>query len=323
MSESASRLTAPDLGPLPVCLCVCVPARNEGERIATLLEAIAAQSWPGIIPVSIAINNTTDDSLEKIGEARTRHAGRLDIRAVVTEFPAALAHAGSARRFAMTEGLRSLSSLEAGILVSTDADARPPVEWLSNIVAAFGRGADLVGGKIIIDEEREPLPKSVSELRRTWDDYWSKVREIEDSIDPRIWDPAPRHGDHTGASLAIRADLYLACGGVPLLATGEDRALVDAAVAMGGRLAHPADVHVRVSPRTDGRAEGGMAAGMRDLFKAAELKNPLMAPAFDHWIERATWRKSLRQRPDGGASIAHHEARLPPMPHDMQLGTGQ
>ncbi|CAM5274736.1 glycosyltransferase [Sphingobium scionense] len=319
MAEPAPRLASPEFGTSPVSLCVCVPARNEGERIATLLEAIAAQSWPGIICVSIAVNNTTDDSLERIGEARTRHAGRLDIRAVVAEFPAALAHAGSARRLAMTEGLRSLSSFEAGILVSTDADVRPPVDWLSNIVAAFGRGADLVGGKIVIDEENEPLPPSVTELRWAWDDYWSKVREIEDRIDPLIWDPAPRHGDHTGASLAIRANLYLACGGVPLLPTGEDRALVQAAVAMGGRLAHPADVYVRVSPRTDGRAEGGMAVGMRALFKAAESKNPPMAPAFDHWIERATWRKSMRQRADGGANIAHHEACLPPMPHDMQL----
>ncbi|SER56847.1 glycosyltransferase [Sphingobium sp. YR768] len=323
MAEPAHRLASLDCGTSPVSLCVCVPARNEGERIATLLDAIAVQSWPGIICVSIAVNNTTDDSLERIGEARTRHAGRLDIRAVVAEFPAALAHAGSARRLAMTEGLRSLSSLEAGILVSTDADVRPPVDWLSNIATAFGRGADLVGGRIVIDEENEPLPPSVTQLQRAWDEYWSKVREIEDRIDPVIWDPAPRHGDHTGASLAIRAALYLACGGVPLLATGEDRALVQAAVAMGGRLAHPADVYVRVSPRTDGRAEGGMAAGMRALFKAAESKNPPMAPAFDHWIERATWRKSMRQRADGGANIAHHEACLPPMPHDMQLEAGR
>jgi cellulose synthase/poly-beta-1,6-N-acetylglucosamine synthase-like glycosyltransferase len=323
MSEPASPLASPKFGTSRLSLCVCVPARNEGERIATLLEAIAAQSWPGIICVSIAVNNTTDDSLEKIGAARTRHAGRLDIRAVVAEFPTALAHAGSARRLAMTEGLRSLSSLESGILVSTDADARPPVEWLSNIAAAFGRGADLVGGKIVIDEEHEPLPPSVAKVRQAWDDYWSKVREIEDRIDPLIWDPAPRHGDHTGASLAIRADLYLACGGVPLLATGEDRALVQAAVAMGGRLAHPADVYVRVSPRTDGRAEGGMAAGMRALFTAAEAGILPTAPAFDHWIKRATWRKSMRQRPDGAVSIAHHEACLPPMPHDMRLEAGR
>lgn len=323
MFERLSRHAMTARGASPLSLCVCVPARNEGDRLPILLDAIAAQSWPGIICVSIAVNNTTDDSVEEISQARVRHADRLDIRAVVTEFPTALAHAGSARRLAMTEGLRCLSSLDTGILVSTDADVRPPPEWLTNIAAAFSRGADLVGGRIVIDEEREPLPQGAATLRQVWDDYWSKVRVIEDRIDPIAWDPAPRHGDHTGASLAIRADLYLACGGVPLLPTGEDCALVQAAVAMGGRLAHPADVYVRVSPRTDGRAEGGMAAAMRALYDAAEMKSAPMAPAFAHWVARATWRKSMRQHPDGHASIAQDEAGLPPMPHDMRLEAGQ
>ncbi|MDF0541424.1 glycosyltransferase family A protein [Sphingobium sp. H39-3-25] len=319
MSEQAPRLALPELGASPLSLCICIPARDEGDRLATLLEAIAAQSWPGMICVSIAVNNTTDDSLEKISKAQMRYADRLNIRVVTADFPEALAHAGSARRLAMTEGLCCLSSLDAGILISTDADARPPPDWLSNIAAAFGRGADLVGGKIVIDEEREPLPPAVAQRRRAWDRYWSKVREIEDRIDPIDWDPAPRHGDHTGASLAIRADLYLACGGVPLLPTGEDRALVQAAVAIGGRLAHPVDVHVRVSSRTDGRAEGGMAASMRELYQAIQTRTTAMAPAFEHWVDRATWRKSMRQKPDGQAYIARHEDALPPMPHDMRL----
>lgn len=323
MSEQASRLASPELGASSVSLCVCVPARNEGDRLTKFLEAIAAQSWPCIISVSIAVNNTTDDSLEKIAQARVLYADRLDIRVITADFPKVLAHAGSARRLAMTEGLRCLSSLETGILVSTDADVRPPPDWLSNIAAAFQRGADLVGGQIVIDEEREPLPVAVARLRRAWDHYWSKVREIEDHIDPLDWDPAPRHGDHTGASLAIRANLYLACGGVPLLPTGEDRALVQAAVAMGGRLAHPPDVYVWVSPRIDGRAEGGMAASMQELFEATQTRTAMMAPAFEHWVERATWRKFMRRRPYGHADIAHHEACLPPMPHDMRLEVGQ
>lgn len=319
MSERSPRLASAESDAAPTSLCICIPTRNEGDRLAPLLAAIAAQSWPGVICVSIAVNNTTDDSLEKIAQARALHAHRLDIRVVMADFPEALAHAGSARRLAMSEGLRCLSSLEDGLLVSTDADVRPPRDWLRNIAAAFARGADVVGGKIVIDEDQQPLPPAVAVMRRAWDDYWSKVREIEDRIDPIEWDPAPRHGDHTGASLAIRADLYLACGGVPLLPTGEDCALVRAAVAMGGRLAHPADVYVLASPRTDGRAEGGMAAAMRALFEAAERAIAPMVPAFEHWIERASWRKSMRQRPDGHALIAHHEARLPPMPHDMRL----
>ncbi|MEC3912437.1 glycosyltransferase [Sphingobium sp. CR2-8] len=319
MSEPFQRAVGAEIAALPIVFCICVPARDEADRLPLLLDAIAGQDWPGTICVSVAVNNSTDDSLGAIAAARARHADRLDIRVSVADFPAELAHAGSARRLAMSEGMRCLPDLDSGVLVSTDADARPPAGWLRAIAAAFARGADLVGGKIVIDEEREPLPQAVARLRSAWDGYWAQVRAIEDRIDPVAWDPAPRHGDHTGASLAIRAKLYLACGGVPIMPTGEDLALVRAAVAMGGRLAHPADVHVRVSPRTEGRAEGGMAAAMRDMFQAAEDMRVPMAPAFHHWEARATWRRHMRARPDGDADIARQEPLLPPMVHDMPL----
>lgn len=306
----------------PADLCICVPARNEAERLPAFFNAIAEQDWPETIRISIAVNNTSDRSREVIAAAQTRHAERLNIHMVSQDFLPEFAHAGSARRLAMTEGLRHLSSVENGILVSTDADARPPAQWLRNIAAAMDRGADLVGGKIIIDEDREPLPDAVARLRYAWDRYWAKVRDIEDAIDPISWDPAPRHGDHTGASLAIRAEIYLACGGVPIVATGEDLALVNAAVALGARLSHPADVTIRVSPRTDGRAEGGMATAMKQLFAGAQDATAPMAPAFAHWRARADWRKRLRDSVDGQAHIVRQEAALPPMPHDMPLEDG-
>lgn len=306
-----------------IALCVCVPARDEAARLPALLEAIAAQDWAGPITVAIAVNNTTDDSLYRIAAAQSLHAGRLDIRVATAEFPPELAHAGSARRLAMSEGLCHLADIRTGVLVSTDADARPPANWLRAIAAAFARGADLVGGKIVIDEEREPLPEAVARLRRTWDRYWADVRDIEDRIDPIAWDPAPRHGDHTGASLAIGAELYIACGGVPLVPTGEDLALVRAAVTMGGRLAHPADVYVRVSPRVTGRAEGGMAEAMRQLFRSVQVSGLPTAPAFRHWAARAAWRRQMRTYPDGLTRIARDEPFLPAMPNDMQLDVGQ
>jgi glycosyltransferase involved in cell wall biosynthesis len=299
-------------------LCVCVPARNEADRLPVLLDALAGQSWKPAISVSIAVNNSTDNSLAVIEKARRRHAGRLDMHFECVEFPPHLAHAGSARRLAMENGLARLPRAGRGVLVSTDADASPPADWLVGIVRAIGRGADIVGGRIEIDPG-EPLPPAVNRLRETWDRYWQRVRAIEDYIDPRPWDQPPRHGDHTGASLAITADLYARCGGVPLLASGEDLGLVTAALAHGGRLAHPADVFTFVSPRLEGRAIAGMAAAIQELFDLASRDEAARAPAFSHWQKRAIWRRRLRTRPDGGAMIAMAEPRLPPMPHDMVL----
>jgi cellulose synthase/poly-beta-1,6-N-acetylglucosamine synthase-like glycosyltransferase len=303
-----------------IVLCVCVPARNEADRLPHLLDALAAQDWPGLIPVSIAINNTTDHSLDVIAAARDRYAGRLDLHVAQADFAPYLAHAGSARRLAMDAGLAVLQGLDETALVSTDADARPPRDWLDNIDMALMNGADLVGGRIDIDPD-EALPAPVRRLRDMWDRYWQTVRAIEDAIDPISWDPAPRHGDHTGASLAIRTNVYRACGGVPLLSTGEDRALVAAAIGTGAKLVHPANLFTHVSPRLDGRAIGGMATAMQQLFTFAENEARPMAPAFEHWEVRATWRQRLRVRPAGHALIARREPLLPPMPHDMALET--
>lgn len=311
-----------DAEPVPaMTLCVCVPARNEAERLPVLLDALAAQDWPTPVMVSIGINNTTDNSLNVIGAAQRRHGDRLDIAVVSADFTPDLAHAGSARRLAMDAGLARIAMATYGVLISTDADSRPPADWLRNMAAALDRGADLVGGRIDIDGQ-EPLPPPVLALRAAWDGYWNAVRAIEDAIDPLPWDPAPRHGDHTGASLAIRAEVYRACGGVPLLATGEDRALVMAALVIGARLAHPADVRIAVSPRLEGRAQGGMASAMQQLYQVAEDGGRPLAPAFEHWRERAMWRKGLRARADGHALIARREPLLPPMPHDMALEIG-
>lgn len=318
IGAGAARTSLVHAGMLP---CVCVPARNEAARLPVLLNALAAQDWPARIAICIGINNTTDDSLALIDAARIRHADRLDLRVTQAHFPPEHAHAGSARRLAMDCGLALLGDHQDAVLVSTDADTRPPEGWLSAIAAAFARGADVVGGRLDIDPA-EPLPGPVRRLRNAWDRYWSQVRAIEDAIDPQPWDPAPRHGDHTGASLAIRASVYSACGGVPLLATGEDRALVAAAAGIGARIVHPADVYTYVSPRIEGRADGGMAAAMQALIDTAERGIVPMAPSFEQWRARASWRRDLRARPGGDALIARQEPLLPPMPADMALEVG-
>lgn len=283
-----------------------------------LLRAIAAQDFAGEIPVAIVVNNTTDNSLEVLDRCRAGYFGRLAIDVTVIRFAPGDAHAGSARRFAMDRGAQLLANDDNAILISTDADARPPTHWLTSIAAGVGRGADLVGGRITIDPD-EPLPMHAARLREALDRYWQQVRAIEDAIDPVDWDLPPRHGDHTGASLAITLRAYRASGGVPRIASGEDRGLVMAALACGARLAHPHDVWVHVSPRCEGRAAGGMAEAMARLVAASANDGPILMPDFDHWRARAEWRRSVRRHASGPAEMVHEEALLPPMPHDMPL----
>jgi hypothetical protein len=294
-----------------------VPARNEADRLPVLLRALAAQDIPGPIPVAIVVNNTTDASLEVLERCRANYTGRLSIDVTDIHFAPGEAHAGSARRLAMDCGAQLLADNAHAILVSTDADARPPSHWLSAIAAGIARGVDLVGGRIAIDPD-EPLPARAATLRQALDRYWAQVREIEDGIDPIAWDPPPRHGDHSGASLAITLAAYRASGGVPRIACSEDRGLVMAALARGARIAHPIDVWVYVSPRCDGRAAGGMAEDMAGLMNAGADATLLM-PDFDHWRARSEWRAEMRARSVSPAEMVRKEAMLPPMPHDMPL----
>ena len=271
----------------PGPICVCVPARNEAARIGTLLDALAAQDSAGPLLVVVALNNCTDASAQAVRAAQARHAARLSITLIDETFDDARPDAGRARALAMDAGLKRVGS--AGVLLSTDADTRPPANWVSANLAAIGRGLDLAGGRLVLDE-REPLPPYVAAARRSADAYWEAARAAEDAVDPLPWDLPPRHGDHTGASLAITARCYARCGGVPELASGEDVALVARALALGARLGHPPDIWTRVSPRIAGRARGGMADAMRELARGT----PAALPPISHWAERARLRREAR-----------------------------
>jgi hypothetical protein len=302
--------------PARLPFCVCVPARDEAERLPRLLDALAGQDIEGPIAVALCLNNCSDGSEVAVAAAKARHAGRLSITLDVCVFPPDLAHAGSARASAMALGLACLGQ-DNGVLITTDADARPPPEWLAANLDAIRSGADIVGGRLLMDEE-EPIAPALVEARALWDLYWAEVRRIEDEVDPLPWDRPPRHGDHTGGSLALTSEIYRRSGGVPRVACGEDRLLVEAAIEAGGRLVHPVSVWTRVSPRSDGKAAGGMADMMKRMTDAA-TRGFFMAPSLRHWQERARWRRQLRAETGDAGRLTRAERALPPMPHDMRL----
>lgn len=297
--------------------CVCVPARNERERLPLLLQALAEQDVEGPIPIAICLNNTTDASMEVIATVSRRYRDRLAVALEVATFPPELAHAGSARAAAMAAGMARLER-SGGVLITSDADARPPANWISANLEAIAAGADIVGGRLVLDENDDILP-GVAASRALWDRYWAAVRQIEDEIDPCPWDPPPRHGDHTGGSLAITTEMHRRSGGIPLIASGEDRAFVEAAIIAGGRLVHPPEVWTRVSARPFGRAAGGMAEMMKRMSDTASRGEAEMAPALRHWRERALWRREMRQDVCGASRFIEAEHALPPMPHDAVL----
>lgn len=240
---------------------VAVPARNEVERLPSLLQALARQTWlkrsGRRLDVIVVLNNCDDGSAEVADAARTIYPG-LRLEVIEVELPLQQAHVGWARRIAMDRAYARAKRY--GVLLSTDADAVPAPNWIDATLDAITAGADLVGGHIIGDKAEEAA-LGAGFVRRAMRQL--ECAQLSDRLTslmlPTVHDPWPRHSDHTGASLAVRSSVYAAVGGIPPKPFREDVSFVAKAVAAGYRLRHPLDVVVSVSARLDGRARGGMA----------------------------------------------------------------
>lgn len=250
---------------------VAVPVRNEEKRIAALLRALDEQSWcriaPTPLPVVLVLNNCTDRT-RAVVETAASHRAHLRIDLIDVDLAPPFAHVGTARRMAM-ERAAAMAADGRGVILTTDADAVPDPDWIAATLRAVERGADLVGGKLYGNRREEArLGAAFNARAAAAAAHAMHCDRLASLIDPLNHDPWPRHSDHTGGSLAIRADIYRAIGGLPPLPRREDTALVVAARAAGARLVHPLDVRVEVSARLIGRAAGGMADCLKAWMRA-------------------------------------------------------
>jgi hypothetical protein len=124
---------------------VCVPVRNEARRLPALIAALDRQvrGPRRQVRVLLLLNNCTDAS-RSAAERAAATAARVELRIVQRRFPAAAAHAGSARRAAMEAGRPgSTRSARDGLLLTTDADAVPAADWMARSHEALAAGADI------------------------------------------------------------------------------------------------------------------------------------------------------------------------------------
>jgi len=307
---------------------VCIPARNEAERLPRLLASLAVQHGvgPGApLRVVVLANNCTDGTVPSV--RRAEDAGDLSglhLRLVETTLEGSEAHVGTARRMALETGADWLAETGAadGVLLTTDADARLPPDWLAANLAAL-EAAEIVGGRLVIDGD-EAIAPAVADLNDRVERYWAGVRRLEELLDPLPFDPAPRHGDHTGASLAFPVSLYRAVGGLPPLPCGEDNALVGLMRDGGARLRHCPKVSVLVSARREGRVAGGMATEMERRARAAGGE-PYRLPEAAHWRRVVERRAALRRAyalPDAEREAACADLGLGPGDLAAVLATG-
>lgn len=231
---------------------VVIPARDEALTIAACLTALAHQTvGPAAFEIIIVADACSDDT-EMVARAA---AQRLGLTVTVLQGPGA--GSGPARRLGMDAAAARLEALERsdGLIATTDADSTPAEDWLARQLAHLARGATVVAGLI----ELEPkdvmcLPTAVRERREG--DARRRLADVTGS------DPGAEHHHFAGASLGVTAQTYRRVGGLDACAALEDQAFGAKLARHGIPVVRAADVRVRTSARTDGRARRGLSVDL-------------------------------------------------------------
>ncbi len=267
----------------PSAVSIAIPVQNEVERIGDCLAAFARQRAAPAFDVVLLLNGCDDGTQEAVAAFAPTMPFRL--HAIERHLPAG-SGAGHARRLAFAEAARRAPG---AVLMTTDADARVPADWIARNLDALARGADAVAGRAVIDPvEALRVPQRLHDDDALECAYAALLDEIASIIDPDPADPWPRHDEHSGASFAVTAAAWNSVGGIPAVGLGEDRAFFQALRRIDARIRHDPAIRVIVSGRLEGRAAGGMADTMRRrMERPDEMLDDRLEPA------RAASRRAL------------------------------
>jgi glucosyl-3-phosphoglycerate synthase len=250
----ARAATAGPLPPAPgLRAVVVVPARDEQALIGRCLRALAAQQ--GLPPHShraiVVLDGCRDGTAAAVRQFR-RECPQMPVE--IVELPESVG-VGRARRRGMDLACRDLISAghPRGLIATTDADSVVAEDWLAAQLGLVEDGAQAIGGHIELLDEDAAAPVAIAERKSRAPGRLSAARAGA---------PAGALSEHhhfSGASLALTAETYLRCGGLPVRAALEDEALERELRMRGVPIHRSRSVRVMTSARTDGRAPRGLA----------------------------------------------------------------
>jgi glycosyltransferase involved in cell wall biosynthesis len=269
---------------------VAIPAKDEAERIGPCVLALARQTRKPDAVV-LLLNNCRDGTEAIARELSSRLPYKLHI--ICHTFPPAATNAGQARRLAMQHAAELAG--RDGVLLTTDADAIVATDWVERALRAISMGAELVCGCVDVDPiEAALIPANLHADDAQEREFTRLLDEIALVLDPVPSDPWPRHTEAAGASIAVTVAAFTRAGGMPSIATGEDRAFVATLTRMDARVRHDPMIRVTVSGRIHGRASGGMADTIRRRMRQQdEFTDDCLEPAADAY-RRADFRRRVR-----------------------------
>ncbi|MEU6056840.1 glycosyltransferase family 2 protein [Streptomyces sp. NPDC047097] len=237
----------------PPAVAVVVPAHDEEALLPAALDALdTAARHPALAGVRV-VTVVVADSCRDGTAAVARRAGAL---VVTTD----CRNPGLARHLGVRHALdRSGPGGGAVWVATTDADSTVPPGWLAYQLARAREGWQAVVGTVTL-----PAASPLELPHRT---------RYEAARPPGT---ADWHHPHVhGANLGVSAVAYRDVGGFPPLATGEDRALVEALERRGHRVLRTARCPVLTSPRLRARAEGGFGDYLAAMEREVDARPPV------------------------------------------------
>ncbi|AGZ44583.1 glycosyltransferase family 2 protein [Actinoplanes friuliensis] len=191
-------------------LWVIVPAYDEAGRIGQTLEALAAQTDTAF-ELLVVDNGSTDGTAEIA-------------RAFTAPFPVhVLTEPEKGVGCAVDTGFRHAIAAGATMLARTDADCLPRPGWLAAARAGLSDGAGLMCGRITARrDEHGPVGRAFFRLLVGLAATFGRLRPAH-----REQGFLAPYRMHAGNNMAITAELYQACGGMPRRPSPTDRTFLN------------------------------------------------------------------------------------------------
>lgn len=263
--------------------------RDEAEHLIKTLEAFANQIDLQNRPLDsdtfelIVLANNCRDRSAQIAQDWKKQNPKIKIHVAEISLARKFANVGFVRRLLMNEAYQRLKANTSGggIIATTDGDTRVAPDWIAATIAEIRRGADAVGGRILIeDEELARMDERARYFYLCDEEYRLLASEFENYLDELSHDAFPRHHQHFNGSFAVTTEAFKRAGGVPDVRFLEDVAFYHALLRIDARFRHSSAVKVFTSSRHFGRSAVGLSFQLNEWKKlGAKGANFLVEPA--------------------------------------------
>jgi GT2 family glycosyltransferase len=224
---------------------VVVPALNEVHHIQACINALEVAAFGATASVHvIVVDDGSTDGTGEVAQSALRRWGHGHAVLVGSQ-----RGVGWARRVGFEHALAKAAPQD--LIATTDADSRVDPVWLRAMHALLDDGAPVIAGDVDLDATAtRPLVRARQARLR------ARLRAV------RATDPTATHPHFAGANLGFAASALRRLGPLPVVTSLEDEALADRCTALGIPILRHAAPRVVTSPRTAGRAPGGLSVAL-------------------------------------------------------------